>query len=350
MKTVVVVATLAVTIPAWAQPRPVPIPAVLVNAGQCHTHLAGDRRTQCVECIQNRGKFHTQGHRGPGTCQGQTAPTHRAPPVVGWLHREEQCDAVQRPAKRRRCHECIHNGGRYLTQGGGWGYCKTRPSPPVAAADWFHRPDRCSSVQHPAKRHRCEKCINNGGRYLTQGAGWGYCKTRPSTPPPPHHVSPPPPPPPVSRVATNARECSRALPPQRRRCQNCVRKGGRFFLDGPGRCEAAPPPPPAPSGVATNARECSRALPPPKRRRCQTCVRKGGRFFLDGPGRCEGAPPPPPPRPQLATTLPECNARAVPKPKRRQCHECVRNGGTFVLAGEGRCRKAPRRKAPRPHR
>jgi len=354
---VFVVASIAAVSPASARPRPVPIPAVIVDARRCQTHLVGDRRAACTECTRNRGQFHTQGIKGPGVCRGQAAPDRPAPPpapaVHGWIVGPEQCGPIERPDKRRRCQQCTRGGGRYLTLGEGWGYCKPKPGEPSPI--WIVRADRCNAIERVPKRRRCQRCVGDGNRYLPQGDGWGYCKPRPAhTPRPP---TPPPPPPPPREVAwaTGADQCSSAdLPRQmKRRCQRCVRKGHRFTLDGSNRCEPAappppprrpPPPPPREVAWATGADQCSSAdLPRQMKRRCQQCVRKGHRFTLDGSNRCEPAAPPPPPPPRgMATNVEECD-RALPPPRRRRCHECVQKGGTYSLAGKGNCQRARRR-------
>jgi len=332
MKAIFVVATLAVTIPAWARPRPVSVPAVLFNAGQCHAHLAGPRRAQCVECIRTGGKFHTQGIRGPGFCRGH-APPPPPPPPAEVLDHPRQCKGIPRAGKRQRCHECTRNGGRFHTQGPRHGHCQMPPPPP---ADVLDRPRQCKLLARPHKRQRCHECIRNGGRFHTQGVGHGHCQM-------------PPPPPPPADVLDHPGQCKvLARPPKRQRCHECIRNGGRFHTQGVGHgfCQGQPPPPPPPPEIALNVPECNtRAFPMPKRVRCRACVRHGGRFFLRGPGRCEGAPPPPPPGPRVATNVPDCNTHAFPIPKRVRCRECVRHGGTFVLAGPGHCRGAPR---PRP--
>jgi hypothetical protein len=108
--------------------------------------------------------------------------------------------------------------------------------------------------------------------------------------------------------------------------------------------------------VLTAPRECYTLVRlPAARTRCAACIRSGGQFVLDGPGKCVRPEPttrrplPPPPPPVAAITdANECQARVAPVLPRRRCISCVHTGGAFDVRSAQCTREAPARRPPPP--
>ena len=323
-------------------PPPPPANRVYRSVQECNLNVPRyGKRHRCRKCIEAGGRFHTL---GAGRCA-------LPPPVNRVLRQHLECNSIPHYSKRTRCRKCVRAAGSFHTQGAGPGHCALPapppppPPPPPPANQMFRSIPECNlNVPRYGKRNRCRKCVQAGGVFHTQGAGFGHCAM----------------PAPVNRVLYRHLECN-SIPRygKRKRCRKCVAMGWAFHTQGPGhgacvaRAPQPPPPPPPPppaSHVLRSPPECQlHGMRRGKRRRCHKCVRRGWAFHTQGMGygvcvarpQARPAPPPPPPaQMEVLHTPAHCNAYIHRKSKRRHCFKCVGRGGRFHRLGgarHGRC-------------